>query len=225
MSEIIEWSNNNSGWVTILVFLAGILLSSAVWMFRSPQSRPALKLEVLKEATLCSSFNAGTNSDRAILHRTAFLVYLKVTNVGRVPVQIGDIHLGYRSSEAITPEAFRWLVNEITMLEDYTLPIGDKIKIFPFLKQSNALFESSVRTYLMPGEYVNGLVYFEQEDSIGLDYPYMDADFHVATRIRVHDTLGSFWEMDASVVKVMIDAIRKLNPTFGLSRDHVARRT
>jgi len=222
MSEIIEWANNNSGWVSTLIFLAGVSFASVVWMYKRPQSKPALRLEVLKEPTLCSSFDSGTNPGGITSHRTAFLIYLKITNVGRVPVQVGDIHLGYRSTGAISPESLRWLTNETTMLEDYTLPIGERIKVFPFLKQSNALIENHAKTYLLPSEYVNGLVYFEQEESVGLDYPYMDADFHVATRIRVHDTLGSFWEIDTSVAKVEIGPIRELNPTFGLTREHVA---
>jgi len=188
-------------------------------MLKRPASKPVLKIEVLKGPTLCSSFDVGSNERGLDLHRTAFLVYLQITNVGRVPVQVGDIHLGYRSAEEFDGESFRWLVNETVLLEDYKLPIGDKVKVFPFLKQSNHSIKNSKKTYLLPGEYENGLVYFEQEESRGLDYPYMDADFHVLTKIRVHDTLGSYWEIETSVPKVMIDVIREHNPTFGLTRE------
>lgn len=152
-------------------------------------------------------------------------MYLKITNVGQVPVQIGDIHLGYCSSESPDGESFRWLVNETVLLQDYKDPIGENFKVYPFLKQSNRLIENSKKTYLLPGEYENGLVYFEQEESSGLDYPYMDADFHVLTRIRVHDTLGSYWELDVPVVKVKIEAIREHNPAFGMTREDVSERT
>lgn len=225
MSDIIQWANNNSGWVGILTFFAGILLTSFVWVLKRTASKPVLKLEVLKRPTLCSSFDAGFTGDGAVLHRTAFLIYLKITNIGRVPVQVGDIHLGYRSSETLNGESFRWLVDETVLLRDYKDPIDENFKVYPFLKQSNSSIENSKKTYLLPGEYENGLVYFEQEESGGLDYPYMDADFHVLTRVRVHDTLGSFWETDASVVKVQIEAIRENNPAFGLTRGCVSART
>jgi hypothetical protein len=219
MSDIIQWTNNNSGWVSVLTFLAGILLSSFLWILKRPASKPVLKLEVLKGPTLCSSFDAGVTDDGEVLHRTAFLIY------GRVPVQVGDIHLGYRSSATPDGESFRWLVNETVLLQDYKDPIGENFKVYPFLKQSNSSIDNSRKTYLLPGEYENGLVYFEQEESYGLDYPYMDADSHVLTRIRVHDTLGSFWETDASVVKVKIEAIRENNPAFGLAREYDSART
>jgi len=225
MAAIIEWANSNPGWVAILVFIAGMLASSILWIVKRRSSKPSLKLEVLRGPTLCSSFDGASEGHGVGLHRTAFLVYLKITNFGCVPVQVGDIHLGYRSAGDSDVESFRWLVNETVLLEDFMLPIGDKVKVFPFLKQINTSINTSKKTYLLPGEYENGLVYFEQEASDGLDYPYMDADSHVLSRIRVHDTLGRYWEIETSIVKVMIDAVREHNPTFGLTGEYLAEDT
>ncbi|HFQ5259076.1 TPA: hypothetical protein ACGUXQ_004238 [Vibrio vulnificus] len=117
-----------------------------------------------------------------------------------------------------TTEKWFWLKDETTMLEDYKKALGDSIKVYPFLKQKNSLTDNSTDLYVKPGEYRNGIVYFEQAESDGDYIPYMDSDYRVNTKVVVHDTLGDCWESEARVYKVLIDAIRKLNPTFGLSR-------
>ena len=213
MSELAEWANNNSGWASILVFSLSIVLSTSVWVVKKLLSKPRLRLEDLKEPTFCSSFDAPGEIGGS--HRTAFLIYLKITNIGRAPTQVGDIHLGYRSTENADGESFRWLLKETPMLEDFKLPMNDtEVKVFPFLKQRSSSINSETKTYLYPGEYVNGLVYFEQAPSKGLDYPYMDPDYLVITKIRVHDPTNNYWEIEVPIHKIEIDVIRKINPRF-----------
>lgn len=227
MAQIIEWSNSNGGWLALVIFVLGLVVTFLGRLWRKKQSTHSeLKIEVIDQPTLCSSFDSKNVDENFRLHRTAFLIYLKITNVGNVPIQIDDIHLGYRSEGADDPESYRWITSETTMLEDYKLPmIDNKFKIFPFLKQSNADIPNSSKTYLLSGQCEIGLVYFEQEESKGKDYPYMDKDFTVSTKIRVHDTNGHCWETDAAVVKVKIDAIREHNPYFGLTREFIETNT
>ena len=104
------------------------------------------------------------------LHRTAFLVYLKIQNDGEVPVQIGDIHLGYKSEANEFFDSWYWLKQETVLLEDFTSSIGDRLKVYPFLKQKNQLIENETVVILDPGETTNGLVYFEQGESSGKYY-------------------------------------------------------
>ncbi|ALO44872.1 hypothetical protein PS2015_178 [Pseudohongiella spirulinae] len=112
------------------------------------------------------------------------------------------------------------------MLEEFRLPMSDsEVKVFPFLKQRNSSTKSEIKTYLHPGEYVNGLIYFEQAPSKGLDYPYMDPDYRVITKIRVHDTSNNYWEIEVPVYKIEIDAIREMNPRFGRTLDYVQEHT
>jgi hypothetical protein len=58
-----------------------------------------------------------------------------------------------------------------------------EVKVFHFLKQRKSSMNSEIRTYLHPGEYVNGLIYFEQKPSNDLDYSYMDPGYRVITKI------------------------------------------
>jgi hypothetical protein len=190
-----------------------------IWLIRSRINRiakkPAVSIEIIENATLCSSFSVGNNC-----HRTAFLLYLKLTNTGYTPVQIGDIHLGYRSMENDDIDSWYWLKEETVMLEDYWVPLGeDGKKIIPFLKQRNFLIENQINTYLSAGELTNGLVYFEQERSTGDRYPYLEPDMKVQTKVIVYDTKGNSWETEMRVTKVKIEPIREICPKFGKTRE------
>lgn len=111
-----------------------------------------------------------------------------------------------------------WLKKETVLLEDYAISIGDKQKVFPFLKQKNTTINNEIRTYLEPGENTNGLIYFEQEKSRGNSYPYLEPDMKVQTLIVVYDNKGNKWLKEHRVTKIKIGPIRELCPSFGMTR-------
>ncbi|MGZ5060180.1 MAG: hypothetical protein ACXWAA_17300 [Methylobacter sp.] len=139
-------------------------------------------------------------------------MYLKITNTGNAPTEIGKIHVGYESME----NDWYWLLNETTLLDDYHMPIGEeKIKVFPFLKQKNYLTENDTNTFLNPGQSRNGIVYFEQKASGGNLYPKMDEECKVKIKILMYDTKGLQWTIEQKIPKVIINAARKHCPNFG----------
>jgi hypothetical protein len=223
ITDITNWPNENSGLLALLIFIATSSVGVALWICRifknKRRNKPKLLLSVIDQPTMCSSFSIdSTNKD---LHGTAFLVYLKIKNDGQTLVQIGDIHLGYKSESKEYSDFQYWLKDETILLEDYASPIGDKIKVYPFLKQKNRLINNDIQTYLRPGELINGLVYFEQEASTGENSPYMEPDYRVETIIVVHDSNGNKWSVEHRVIKVQIEPIRKICPSFGLTRQSV----
>lgn len=220
--DLQEWANSNSGLLALLLFVVSSIVGIAVKIYRVIHKKiaisPSLDVSVIEQPTMCSSFGTGNFDSQEELHRTAFLVYLKIINDGEVPVQIGDIHIGYKSANEKFDDTWFWLTEETVLLEDYALPIGDKQKVYPFLKQSNHLIEKVSSTYLRPGEDTNGLVYFEQNESGGKNYPYMDPDYYVQSIIVVHDNKGNKWSVEHRIVKVLIEPIREICPVFGLTR-------
>jgi hypothetical protein len=218
ISDIVNWTNENPGATALIIFLAGLAISFLIWfirkIIRTKIKKPSLLIDVIEEPTMCSSFDAGGN-----YHRTAYLVYLKITNNSNTSVQIGDIHVGYKSEENDDPENWFWLKKETVLLEDFCVPIGgDKKKIFPFLKQKKSLMNNEIHTFLKPDEDTNGLVYFEQDKSAGEKYPYLEPDMIVQTIIVVHDNKGNKWSKEHRVTKVRIEPIRELCPLFGMTR-------
>jgi hypothetical protein len=219
ITAILDWTNKYPGAVAVVIFITGLAVTFSVWLIKTVlkrrKERINLSIKVIPEGTMCSSFDIGNN-----FHRTAFLLYLKLTNTGSISIQIGDIHVGYKSAENDEIDNWYWLKDEIVMLEDFMLPIGEeKLKIIPFLKQRNFLMNNEMLTYLAPGEYTNGLVYFEQDRSTGDQYPYLEPDMKVQTKIIVHDTRGNKWTKKLRIIKVRIEPIREICPTFGKSRE------
>jgi hypothetical protein len=176
--------------------------------------KPGLKIELIPNPSFCSSFDSELPNENVNIHRTAIILYLQITNTGNAPTEIGQIHVGYESME----NEWYWLHNEITLLDDFVTPMGDKLKVYPFLKQKNYLTNNDTDTFLNPGQSRTGIVYFEQKASSGNLYPKMDDDFKVKIQILVHDTKGHNWAIEQSIPKVMIDAAREHCPHFGKTR-------
>jgi len=220
--SLLKWTNDNSGFLALLLFLATSSISFVFLIYKSIRkkitTKPSLNIIVIEQPTMCSSFATGKFDSHGELHRTAFLIYLKIINDGEVPVQIGDIHIGYKSANKKYNGTWFWLTEETILLEDYASPIGDKHKVYPFLKQQNHRIQRTPITYLRPSEDTNGLVYFEQNESSGMNYPSIDTDFRVQSKIIVHDTKANKWSVEHRIIKVQIEPIREICPVFGLSK-------
>lgn len=220
LSTIQEWTNNNSGYLSLLIFLAGLVVS--VWFAkknkRTKESNVDLSIEIIDHASMCTSFDTGNSQGSSKLHRTALILYLKIINKNENPIRIGDIRVGYRSQSHENPESWYWLNNETTMVEEYKSPMGDKVKIYPYLKQASVNSSIPVNMTIEPYDSKNGTVYFEQDESGGYLIPYMDDDFRVNVIVEVNDNIGNKWTLEGRIRKVKIEAIRELNPCFGLTR-------
>lgn len=174
-------------------------------------AKPELSIQLIPTPSFCTSFDSELPNENVNIHRTAIILYLKITNVGNAPTEIGQIHVGYESME----NEWHWLRNETTLLDDFVMPMGEKLKVYPFLKQRNSLMNNAPDVFLNPGQSRNGVVYFEQKASSGNLYPKMDGDFKVKIQILVHDTKGLNWSIEQRIPKVMIDSAREHCPHFG----------
>ena len=173
--------------------------------------KPDLIIELIPTPSFCSSFDSDLPNESVNIHRTAIILYIKITNVGNAPTEIGKIHVGYQSME----NDWHWLCEETTLLDDFVMSMGEKVKVFPFLKQKNYLMDNDINTFLNPGQSRSGIVYFEQKASSCNLYPKIGEDFKVKIQIRVHDTKGQKWSTEQNITKVMIEAARDHCPHFG----------
>lgn len=222
MTDPVKWLNDNQGLLAVILFIAGITITLCLFLKRklSGSNCPDLQVELIEYPKLCSSFTVDHDDSGIEIHRTAFLVYLNLTNIGPTPIQVSTVNLGYRSAASLDPDEYRWLSRETVMLSDFVQDFeSGEMKVFPFLKQQNTLIQRDPKTYLMQNEQSNGLVYFEQERSSGNDYPSMDEDCNVGVIVRVNDSLGNSWSVESLVPKVRIEAIREANPKFGLASE------
>lgn len=213
---LLKWSNENSGFLTLLIFTATLLLGWLTGIFRFLRHQPKLKIEVIKGPSFCSTYDAMTLDPSKGAHRTAISVYLNITNIGSAPAQIDRIAVAYRSRAFKNPFKWYWLQNETICLSDFAAPLGDDYQVFPFMKQQNQLLYNEQSLYLRAGESRNGISYFEQEVSFGEHYP-KDINFYVKIKIMVTDSFGHKYYEKSLIPKVKLAAAQEWCNKFGLT--------
>ena len=216
IETVVKWSNDNSGFITMVIFATTLLLGWLSGIFRFLMHRPKLKIQLIKGPSFCASYDAEEIEPAKGAHRTAISLYLKVTNIGSAGTGIGDISVGYESRAFKNPFKWYWLRYETICLSDFVVPLGKDFKVVPFLKQKNQIIANHPPSYLRPGESTNGIVYFEQEASYGMYYP-KDSNFSVKIKILVKDSFGHKYYARSAIPKVTLDAAQKWCEKYGLT--------
>lgn len=92
---MIDWLNNNSGFVSVLIFLSTLILDFVSGIFKSLRRKPKFKVEILKGPTFSSTFLANDQAEKPYKYISAFALYLNITNIGNALASVKDIYLGY----------------------------------------------------------------------------------------------------------------------------------
>lgn len=215
------WLNANQGVVTLLIFVAMILLGWVSGIFSALRRRPKLDISVLEGPSFCCTYPVEDYDKGRSVHRTAIALYLKVANTGFAPTSLEEIQVGYHWH--LRPLSWLWIryrlgwcwiTHQTVALDDFQVAIGENIKVYPFLVQRNALATASPETYLEVGQTSNGVVYFEQGDNWGGAFPSPQKD-GVQLKVCIRDTRGSNHCIKAAVPSVSLEEGQKFNPKFG----------
>lgn len=224
IQQLIEWTNDNQGVVTILLFFTTIFIGWASGIFQALRTKPRFKIDVLPGPSLCSTFFTGKKYEGYNVHRTAISVYMNVSNVGNAPATIEKISVGYHwhlSKFNFLWLRYRiswfWLDCSITSMQDFQYDFGGGyVKIYPFLLQVTSSIMKNPNTYLLVGQSVNGVVYFEQEESYGGCFPSPQRGT-TKIKVKIRDSYGRVYSKVTSIPIVTLDEAKKYNPTFGES--------
>lgn len=196
-------------------------------IFDALRRRPRFRVQAIDGPTFCSTFMTGKEKDGYQVHRSAFALYLHVTNIGSSSGSIDDIHIGYHwNVHRFSPSWFRyglgwfWLKNQTVAVEDFQVYIGENLKIYPFLVQRNFLSSANSNTFLEIGQSTNGVVYFEQSDSWGACFPLV-RDGKIRVKVRVIDAFGKRHVQKLRIPSVTPEEARKFNPAFGTTIAHL----
>jgi len=212
------WTNNNSGFLGLLLFIITILLGWVTGIFKTLRRKPNLKIKVIPGPSFCASYDTGRVYEGHLTHRTAMSVYLSVTNTGSAPTDIEDIYVGYKSQASKNKFEWFWLKELTVCKSDFMMELGDDLKIFPFFKQKNQSMENIIKTYLNEGESSNGIIYYEQEESWGKFIPTIE-DNLMKIKILIKDVYGRKYTQKATIPKVTLNAAQKVCSTFGETRE------
>lgn len=218
MDSIINWTNSNSGFLTLILFFFTLLLGWVSGIFKALIKKPNLKIEVLEGPTFCASFDTSRQYNGHQAHRTAISLYLAITNVGNTPTDIKEIHVGYKSLSHFLP--FRWFwLKELTIAKsDFVMDMGQQSKVFPFLMQRNQLTDNRIDTYLLEGKRCNGMVYFEQDESWG-NYLPKAPNNKLLIKIKIVDVYGNCFSINATINKVTLKEAKTACSEFGETKE------
>lgn len=223
IKDIANWSNENQGVLTIVLFVTTIGLGWISGIFSTLRRKPKFRIKIIEGPTFTCTFGTGVKSGEYDIHRTGIALYLRVTNIGSAPASIVDVHIGYHW--AIKPYGklwwkyrigWFWLCEQTICLTDFQVAIGNDIKYYPFLFQKSSISGSSSDTYLEDGKSTYGVVYFEQTDSFGARFPVARKNF-ACIKIRVIDSFERSYVVSTKIPRVSLEEARRFNPKFGLT--------
>ena len=216
----LKWSNENQGVVSVAIFLVSITFGWVSGIFSALRRKPKFRITTIPGPTFCCTYMVGRKDGNYDIHRTGVALYLNISNIGSAPSSIENISVGYHCQ--LKPFSLGWLQNTLgwfwlnqqtASLTDFQVKIGENIKVYPYLNQINYLSNAKTDNFLEGGRSINGVVYFEQEDSWGGCRPSV-CNGLVHMKIQVRDVFGKNHYAKFSIPCVELADARKYNPSF-----------
>ncbi|NOU24291.1 MAG: hypothetical protein HOO90_01995 [Methylotenera sp.] len=209
---IIKWTNDNSGFISVLIFFVTIFLGWVSGVFRAILRRPKIEISISQPSFFCN-FDLGRKKEGNSTHRTAAVVYVTITNSGSAPTTIKDIQLGYHNYSFKFTFFWFWL-SSVPSLRDFGHTVGENLRVFPFFFQRSMLMNSVGKTYLLEAQRETGIVYFEQEESWGSFKPRVK-NGNVKIKLKAHYVNGLVTSKTYLVPMHDLAHARKFSPEFG----------
>lgn len=213
MQVVIDWANQNSGFLTFILFIVTLVLGWTSGIFRALMHKPRFKIGINEGPSFICSFTTEKQLNGAETHRTAAVIYLSVTNTGTAPAQIVSVRLGYHNYSFKYTFLWFWL-NSTPAIGDFGHTIGENLRVFPFLFQRNHLAAHPASTYLQSGQNTIGVVYFEQPESWGGFKPRVK-NGKSKIKVLVKDSFGNRYAKTFTINVVELDYAKKFNSNFG----------
>lgn len=217
MNEIIKWTNENSGFLTLIIFLITLFLGWISGIFKKLRYRPDFIIDLIPVPTFCCTFNTDKKHDGIDTHRTALVIYLSIKNTGVAPSQIQSVEVGYHNHSFKYSFLWFWLT-QTPSLGDFGHTIGENLRVFPFLFQKSTLLPQKIATYLNSGQSTKGIVYFEQAESYGSFFPRIK-NGKVKIKIKMRDIFDQSYSKIFWVPMVELEYAKKFNKEFGQTLD------
>ena len=210
IDQVARWANENAGFVALVIAVASGVFGFIVWLRR----RPKFNTELIVGPTFVNTTETEKTYNGFPTHRTAFVLYLQISNRGRAASSIAGIEMGYHNFTF--RHTFQWYWLQPTPIRgEVTRDIGDSRQHFPFLLQRSTFTGENAETFLDPGKSTNGVVYFEQVASWGGWRPRRRSDGAIRVRVRIRDGFGCWHTSTHNVRYVDLDTARSFCAEFG----------
>jgi len=222
--NIIDWTNNNAGFLALLLFIITIISTSVFGFCRFLRKKPVFKIRVIDKMTFYTIYSLGVKykpphlNEEFDMYKICFALYLEVKNLGLTPSSMGKISIGYYPYK-IKRELFpkrNWII-QTNCLGDFCIPSKDGSSILiNHLHQRSTLFPDKENdSYLKIGESIIGVGYFEQGGAWGNANPREEKDGLYDIEIKIEDMLGKTHIQKTKIKKLSLDDALIFNPKFG----------
>lgn len=215
INAVIDWTNTNSGFVSILIFIATIVYGWLSGFFAVITRKSSLKVNFLPEGTMCSVVPTGKNTRGHDCFRFACSLYLELTNTGYRTIILDDYKLSYLAINNSKPV----LIEHLTVCKsDFLVDLGNgDVKVLPFLVQTSYLSASSSNDTLLSGYKKTGIIYFESPEYYGNYSPLVDEESCVEITLNLTDTLGKKYQYKNLISCIKLIKAQKTCKKFGMT--------
>lgn len=223
MYEIIKWTNENSGFLSLVLFLITVIYGWLSGIFQSLSKKPKLKIRFLEKVSFFSFYYTGEKwfneelNEEFELHKTGFSVYMSIANIGNKPTSIDKISLGYEKNSTKR----KWFKKDIVWLhqwhsiDDFIMKFEDDFLVVKNLRIRNKLYSDSSNDNLGIGESVVGVAYFEQKTAWGNLNPIQNKNGEIDIIIKIADIYGKSYKFKTKLKILPIEEAREYNKHFG----------
>ena len=223
--NIILWCNSNSGFLSLLLFTISIILGIISGFFKSIIRKPRLKIRIIDKMTFYSFYYTGENyynkqlNENFKYHKTGFVLYLSIANVGNQNTSIDKIWLGYKKnynkSKLFRKNKYQWLAQS-NIVNNFEIKFNDVNSLtINNLRLKNDVFDNSAHSSLDVGNSMVGIAYFEQESAWGNLNPKPNKDHSTDVILKIKDINDKNYKFKINLKQIPIDEARKYNEDFG----------
>jgi hypothetical protein len=200
--SVIKWTNNNSGFLSLIIFIATLLFGWLSGFFASIIKKPKLKVRFINKASFYCFFETGnqyfhpTLKENFDLHQTGFAVYMSIANMGNKMTSVDKIYLGYYRN-SLKRKLFNKQINWLAQwhsLDEFKFEYECHAVIIPPLRVRTEHFIENHDDSLEVGKSIIGVAYFEQPEAWGNFNPkIIDQQGTIKIKIRIKDIYGKFY--------------------------------
>jgi hypothetical protein len=226
LNNLINLSNLNPGFTSILIFILTITFGWITGIFKGLIQKPKLKIGFIDTPTFGCIIKIPGSHNELPIQKNAFSVYFKISNIGNQACTIDEVYLGYIPDNRFC----RWFskriwVRECIIKSDFQIQFGnsDDIKVYPFFSQGSILTSRTPNKYLAAGKLINGVCYFEQGETYGSWKPRLNIDTKTSrVMIKIKDNYGNVYKRKLNLKFVEVEEALKVNASFGQSLNQYA---
>lgn len=220
INEIIKWTNENSGFLSIILFIGTIIYGWISGLFDSLVKRPKLKVRFIDKVAFYSFYITGekhtVKNVTYDIHKTGFVVYMSIGNIGNIPTSIDKIFLGYyKHKKTFFFKEINWLP-QWHALANFKLPTKtENFIVVSTLRIRDHELDNSNKSFLQVADTVVGVAYFEQVKAWGNFQPLREEDGSTKIKIKIRDIYGRNYVFKTKLKHISIEEAQRINPNFG----------